>query len=459
MAAVSVPLVAAPITEPGTAAPQDRPVGDIGGNSPAGQPAADPVPAPELAGPAEIQQAAEAFAAGDLRQCWEKLRTAYVKQPNIAPPKIMFARMLLSGGLLPQGRQVLEQAAVDHENHPELYLLLGQLAIADGRLSDAKLNFEKAQSLEIPDNWTEPQRNFLQRECLAGQTAVAERRGQWHFAAEKYKKRVEAEPQSAELRHRWAMALFLAGDASRAFEQFDYAYRLDETRDRPNVAIAAMLVDQGKFREADKYFAEALKDYPDDPKVHFARSAALLYEDRLDEAEQHAGRAAGLGMNSPLFLRHRSVLAMQRGDFAEAQKFCEIVLAKLPEDFTAKTNLALALVEQNDKAKHNRALEVAQQAAQQHPQHPQALAALGWVHFRLAQYDKAEPLLRAAAEAARREPMCLFFLTCALYKSDKKDESRLVAEQLRARLDQPGIFVFRSAARKWVEAILRPSEQ
>ena len=112
-----------------------------------------------MAGPAEIQEAAEAFGQGDLRGCWEKLRTAYVKQPNIAPPKVMFARMLLAAGRFREGRHVLEQAAVDHARHPELYLLFGQLAVTEGRLNDAQLNFEKALALEVPGNWT-PQQRF-----------------------------------------------------------------------------------------------------------------------------------------------------------------------------------------------------------------------------------------------------------------------------------------------------------
>ena len=188
----------------------------------------------------------------------------------------------------------------------------------------------------------------------------------------------------------------------RALEQFDFAYRLDNKLSRPNVAIASMLVDQGKYRDADPYFAEELEQHADDAQVHFAKRAAPLHEGRANEAEEFAASAAKLGLDSPLFLRHRSMIAMQQGDFPRAEKYCELALSQSPEQFTALTNLALSLAQQADAAKRDRALAVATQVAKLRPGHPQAQATLGWVLYRRGQLEKAEAALRGATAARYR---------------------------------------------------------
>ena len=54
-----------------------------------------------------------------------------------------------------------------------------------------------------------------------------------------------------------------------------------------------------------------------------------------------------------------------------------------PSNFAASNNLALALCEQSDNLKKNRALEYAQINAQRYPKMADAASTLGWVQYRL----------------------------------------------------------------------------
>ena len=52
------------------------------------------------------------------------------------------ARLLFRANQGVPGRRALEQAAAFVPDHPEVYLTLGDLALGEGRISDARLNFE-----------------------------------------------------------------------------------------------------------------------------------------------------------------------------------------------------------------------------------------------------------------------------------------------------------------------------
>ena len=54
----------------------------------------------------------------------------------------------------------------------------------------------------------------------------------------------------------------------------------------------------------------------------------------------------------------------------------------IPNDFGARNNLALALVEQDDPAKKQRALDYAEANYRDNKDNPDALSTLGWVYFR-----------------------------------------------------------------------------
>ena len=75
------------------------------------------------------------------------------KHPEWPPAHVILAKLLLQANQTPQARRALEQAASLAPDHPDVYLLLGMLAMADGRLSDARLNFENVLGLAGTGHW------------------------------------------------------------------------------------------------------------------------------------------------------------------------------------------------------------------------------------------------------------------------------------------------------------------
>ena len=411
-------------------------------------------PAEETEGLAEYAAAKRAIQQGDVRTCEQQLREMYAKRPNLPPPQMMLARLLFDLNEFRQARSVLEDAAISHRNHPQLYLLLGKLAPVDGRPTEASVLFEKAQSLDVPENWTPGQLRFLKWECLMGETTVAERRGDWDQAALLYEQQVQSRPTDSQLRSRWGAALFRIGQMKQAFEQFDVAYRQDSKLNPPEVSMAAMHVTEMNYRKADQWFEKALDLHPLEPSVHFERSIALMCEDRTAEAERHAKKAAELGLDSSVFLMHRGLIAMQLGEFDRAEEFFQHVLARDADHLGARTSLALALAEQDDVGKRKQALEVMSKISQEHSNSPMVKSVLGWVQLRNKRPDEAVASLQAAALQMPTGRDTLLFLSRALMQENRKEEAIRVAQQLERVIDEPGIFVFRPTAKRWLSQVL-----
>ena len=402
---------------------------------------------------ADIQAARAALAEGDIEACHEKLRAAYAKSPNLPPPKLMLARMLLAVGQIGRGRAFLEEEAVAHPNHPDVYLLFGRLALADGHATDAALHFSKAESLPTPKNWNDGQREHHAQACLEGKTQVAERRGDWSEAMKLYQEQVEANSRDAQLRDRYAMVLFRAGELDRAFEQFDLAFLQDKTMNPPEISMAVMNVRQAKYEQADEWFAKAFDKHDDDPAVHFEHSIAMLYQDRTEEAAASVAKAQELGMKSSLLDMHLGLIAMQQGNGAAAERQFQKVLEDSPDNANAMIKLALVLVEQGDDASQSRALEIAEKAGEKSPGSPEVAAVLGWTLYRTGKKEEGENLLRAAAAHSSSNPVALFLLARLLTLEEKSKDAEEVAGVLREQLDRPGLFVLRPAARKWLANI------
>ncbi len=97
----------------------------------------------------------------------------------------------------------------------------------------------------------------------------------------------------------------------------------------------------------------------------------------------------------------RGQVALWEKDWAEAEKNFQKVLDDSPMDFAANNNMALALVGQDDPAKRQRALDYVQVNYNFAPTNPDSYSTLGWVYFRLGQFDKRN---RSSTRRSRRRP-------------------------------------------------------
>ncbi len=404
-----------------------------------------------------IDEAIDEFRQGRNGRALELLKVATTQRPDLPPAKLMLARMMLASGQDAQGRSVLEEVVAEHPNHSGAYVLFGSLALAEGRVTDAFLQFEWAQSLtakEVPPP-TSPQAKEVRVQCASGLATIAEKRRAWGDASGMLASWLALEPRNGLVRRRLARALVYLGQVDEAFKQLQQAVRDDPTLDPAAVGVGRFLAEAGEREQAGRWLERAVRDAPKDAGAHIALATWLYQGDELARARSLAERAEGLDPRSSRAKLLLGMVGRRSKDFASAERHLRAILQDSPADYVASNQLALVLADQPDDAKRKQAVALAESNARQYPKLAEALATLGWAYSRLGRWDEAHQALRAASPEGRATPDTAYYLALVLEERGERDEAeRLVRSALGA---PPGLFALREDAKRWLDGRTLPA--
>ena len=161
----------------------------------------------------------------------------------------------------------------------------------------------------------------------------------------------------------------------------------------------------------EKWFQAALRAAPDDLNTRQAVAIWALVKGKCAFAKEQAVAALRIEASdakkvSGSYVGHilRGLVGLWEKDWAEAESCFQKVINESPSDFAARNNIALALVEQDDPAKKQRALDYADANLRDLKNNPDALSTLGWVHVRRNEFDQAGAALDQAVKAAGGKP-------------------------------------------------------
>ncbi len=369
----------------------------------------------------------------------------------------MLARLLLAANQLPAGRGLLEDVASEDPRYPVTFVLFGNIALTEGRVSDAMLNYERAGTLLDSSGLTEDQKRDVHAQTLSGVAAVAERRQDWDKAQETLEDLLTVIPEDGPARQRLGRALFNLDRRDEARTQLEFAHQNDPSLDPPGITLGWLWADRGRWDEALATMRDAVKKAPDSPAARLGLATLLLQREQPDEAKPHAEAALKADPDSLPAQRLVGSIAYRLGNVEEAEQILRKVLETAPDDVATNNLLALSLAEQDDETGQKDAVEIAQQNVRRAEQNPQTLSTLGWAYYRAGQLDEALQVLQAATANGQATPDTAYYMACVLADNGQEaDALRL----LRSALDAPvGQFAARDAARKRFEALARKATQ
>jgi Tfp pilus assembly protein PilF len=391
---------------------------------------------------AEVDRAIRQFEQGDPAGCLGSLRTAVKANPGLAPARVLLAKLFLLHDQIGPGRAELERAVVEGPRHPETHILFGHLALEDGRLADASLQFEKAAATaaDLPDT----ARRGWQARAHSGSAEVAERRADWVTAAAELEVLLASDPANPHARARLGKAVFRLGRTEEAYDNLRRATEADPSYEPPAVTMAHLFSEADNPAKVTEWFEYAVTHAPKDARVRTAYAAWLLDRDRPDDARRHADEAARLDPKAPEVRLLQGLIAWQARRFPDAERLFLGLHEESPSNFDAINYLALALADQDDPVRRQRALELAEINARLHPGSGTALTTLGRVNDRLGRPAAAEKALRAAIQTGSAIPETPYYLACLL--ADRGGDLTQVQRLFRLALDAPGHFAFRKDA-------------
>ncbi len=134
--------------------------------APATAPAAKDVP-PEIP---EINEAFNLFKDRDADGALKALKKACQKHPEISPAHVILARFFARANAAVGVRNALEAGVKELPNDPEAYLALADMDMQDRHITEARLLYEKANSL-LPKVDVAARKKNLEIQTLAGLAA------------------------------------------------------------------------------------------------------------------------------------------------------------------------------------------------------------------------------------------------------------------------------------------------
>jgi tetratricopeptide (TPR) repeat protein len=400
----------------------------------------------------DIDEAAACFRRGDYSRCLELLRELRETSPGSAPARTTLAQWFLLDNQPAQAREALELASAEDPGHPRAYLLLGAIALGEGRATEAAALFEKALALAGSAIWPDDSRKGFQGEARAGLAAVAEHRGDWDAASSWLAARLEVEPKDGAARVRLARALFRQGRRDGIFEELRHAARDDPGIEPPAMVMAELYAGAGDAKKAAEWVDYAVKAAPRDPKAHLGAALWYLSQDDAPRARALAETAAKLDPASDAVAEVRGLVAWHRKDYAEAERLFQEVFVARPDDARACALWALALAEQPSEAKRRRALKLAESNARLNPGSSEALTALGRLYHLVGRPEDAERALRAALATGHVAAETPYYLARVL---DGRGRDNEVAPLLKLCVAATGRFAFRAEAREWLAKFVK----
>jgi tetratricopeptide (TPR) repeat protein len=352
------------------------------------------------------------------------LENAARKYPELPSGQVMMYRILAQNKEPKAAGLWLNAAIRDWPSDPEPYLILGNLALQDRRVFEAASDFDKAKQL-LAAYTSQNRKAALERQLLSGLAEVAEIRQSWKEAEACLRDLRKLAPDDLPAQKRLARDLFWQGNAKEAYKVLKEAKQFDRENavknKTPEVflapeAVMAQYYDEfegPRFPNAEKWFHAALNNAPGDLNIRVVVADWALATGRNDFAQEQAEAALRIeaadanltadqrkyqDSNVGHLLRGR--VALCEKDWLEAERDFQTVLMASPNDFVARNNIALALVEQNDPAKKTKALIYAAANYRDTNKSPDVLATLGWVYFRRGEFDQAGLALDSAVKAA-----------------------------------------------------------
>jgi tetratricopeptide (TPR) repeat protein len=314
-----------------------------------------------------------------------QLDRALAQRPEWGAARMLRAQILVHRGEPEQALAELDRAVAGEPDDLQLRLTYARLLIQADELDRAREQFQLLAEL-APDN-----PDVLYAVSLL--TLDADRLQE----ARSYLLRL------VELGHRTEEAYYYLGRITEQHgepaEALAWYEKVDggEFRNDAQIRIAALLADQGDIASARERLAEArMADHAQAPRLYIAE-AEMLREARLyDEAMHLYDEAVLMLPESDDLLYARALLAERMDRLDLTERDLRTILERDPDNAHALNALGYTLADRTDR--HQEALGYIERALALMPEDPAIIDSMGWVQYRLGNYEEALEHLRRAYE-------------------------------------------------------------
>lgn len=257
----------------------------------------------------------------------------------------------------------------------------------------------------------------------------------------------------------WQVKMYLGAialnekDDESAIKYFDEVTKLARWNVEAWIRLGGLYFDNQKYQESVKVMQEAIENFPDEYAVNFILGLALAQLDKHSEAEPYLKKSKDLNPDDVQTLSAYAYTLSKVNDPEEAIEMLKHALEIEPENVgllitlgliynsnkmfelsDSTYEIALKIDPSNPLVNNNyayslsergiqleRALRMVEISIEAEPENSSYLDTIGWVYFKLGDYDKAEYYIKKAVEIGGERPVILEHLGDIIFKKGDKD--------------------------------------
>jgi Tfp pilus assembly protein PilF len=412
---------------------------------------ATPKPKADVPKYPDVEKALEKFNQRAFDEAEKALEDAVLRHPELPPAQVIMAQWFAQANQAFLMRMALEKSILKSATDPEAFVIFGNIALQDRRVTEAALLFAKAKELLTTFKQPGERKSILEPQTISGLAAVAEAREEWATAQSNLETLLKlvsdrkAGGKEEEAKKNQETAVALQRLARALFQQKKPAESLTKLREAaaadkenvltPEAALARFYEQYGDHANAVKWMANALKAAPEDLRTRLVEGQWALETGDLKEAETHAMKAKTIDPKSVDAKILHGVIELFKKDYKGAEKDFEDAHLMTPGNFAATNNLALALCEQKDDAKLRKALEYASTNFQSNQKNPEAASTLGWVWYKNKDLDKAQQALQIAIQSGNLSADTAYYVAQVLFDRSQLTNDKTQKDQAKSFLE------------------------
>jgi tetratricopeptide (TPR) repeat protein len=359
--------------------------------------------------------------------------------------------------------------------------LLADIYLRSGRMNDLEALIRKYMDL-MPQDWTWPQmlgrvgeatgnyKTSVEGYSLAARTSHFDVEPvddllRTQIASKKYEQAVDyvqkvipEDGRVAEVKARWAEALWLQGDKDKARTLFGQAIAEASKDYVRSGRVARITMEALGPGEAVVLLKQRISEDPENLLIKYMLVAMLAEQKQWDAADALSGElvaAAKSNTDKIMVLRQRGALLYQEGKHEAASTAYEDLLKLKPDDAEAMNNVAYILAE--DLNRPQEALRYARRAVELRARDANLLDTLGWVYYLSGDLDSAVGTLVSALQYSPNNVAARYHVAIVYKRQGKLEQAKRELDQsqqlIEASPQDPVVQMFQDRVKQELSSL------
>ncbi|QDT10955.1 tetratricopeptide repeat protein [Planctomycetes bacterium K23_9] len=333
---------------------------------------------------------------GQIDQARYAIARVFENTANASHSEIVLAQLAFNEGKRLRAKKILESLSGKHPNRLDVQLAFSQLAMAEQRWFDAYGIASRGAAAVTPTTWDEAHAASVQHRLTMIMAKSCEHRQAWEEAGSIYLEAARRSEPTADVLAGLGRCHFHNGEVAKSVLAFRELRKLVVNAEFPELSVAKLFQAAGEHEQAKKFFriAVAKSDGRDRELSLIAYARFCIWNNRPEVAAKAIESLSDVATGEREVQFLLALIARMESRFSDARTILEQLQRSHPNSMPIKNQLALVLIESENKDDRAFARLIAEANTRAHSAVAETWSTLGWIQYRLGELQLAEETLK-----------------------------------------------------------------